>query len=107
MIDLNLDKEIIKDIIKICEKHEYIDKVILFGSRARGDNNLKSDINLAIYSEKPLVEFIEAVETKTRTLLEYDYLHMNSIQDRFFVEQVDKDGIVIYEKLYRSGNNKM
>lgn len=97
-MNLNLDKEIIKDIIEICEKHEYIDKVILFGSRARGDNDLKSDIDLAVYSEKPLAEFIEAVETKTKTLLEYDYSHMNTIQDRFFIEQVNKDGIVIYEK---------
>lgn len=52
MMGLNLDKEIIDDIIKICEKHEYIEKVILFGSRARGDNNIKSDIDLAIYSNE-------------------------------------------------------
>lgn len=98
MMSLNLDREIIDDIIKICKKYEYIEKVILFGSRARGDNNSKSDIDLAIYSTKPIMEFIEDVELNTRTLLEYDYSHMETIKDDFFVEQIIKDGIVIYEK---------
>lgn len=95
---LNLDRYIIDEIIEICKKYEYIEKVIIFGSRARGDNNIKSDIDLAIYSEKPLSEFIEDVELNTKTLLEYDYSHMNSIKDEFFIEQVNKEGIVIYEK---------
>lgn len=98
MMSLNLDRQIIDDIIKICKKHKYIDKVILFGSRARGDNNSKSDIDLAIYSTKPIMEFIEDIELNTRTLLEYDYTHMETIKDDFFVEQIIKDGIVIYEK---------
>lgn len=98
MIYLNLDRIIINSIIEICEKHKYIDKVVLFGSRARGDNEVKSDIDLAVYSEKPLAEFIEDIEINTKTLLEYDFSHMNTIKDSFFVEQVKKDGIVIYEK---------
>lgn len=97
-MNLNLDKEIINQIIEICKRHEYIEKVILFGSRARGDNNIKSDIDLAIYSELPLAEFIEDVELNTKTLLEYDFSHINVIKDAFFIEQVEKDGIVIYEK---------
>lgn len=98
MIDLNLDIEIINDIKNICIKHEYIEKVVLFGSRARGDNDLKSDIDLAIYSKDLLIDFIEDIEMNTKTLLEYDFSDMNSVKDEFFIEQVKKDGIVIYEK---------
>lgn len=58
MIYLNLDETIINEIIKICKKHENIEKVLIFGSRARGDNDLKSDIDLAIYSQQSLTEFI-------------------------------------------------
>lgn len=95
---MNLDMSIINDMIKVCEKHVYIDKVVLFGSRARGDNSLKIDIDLAIYSDQPITEFIEDVEINTKTLLEYDFSDMNKMKDEFFIEQVNKDGIVIYEK---------
>lgn len=98
MIYLNLDITIINEIIKICERHEYIEKVVIFGSRARGDNDLKSDIDLAIYSEQSLTEFIEDIEMNTKTLLEYDFSHMNTVKDQFFIEQVNKEGIIIYEK---------
>lgn len=98
MIDLNLDKEILKSIIEICKRHTEVRKVILFGSRARGDNGFKSDIDLAVYSDVSISELIEDIELNTRTLLEYDFTDMNEIQDEFFLEQIDKDGIVIYEK---------
>lgn len=98
MIFLNLKIEIINEIVEICKKYEYIDKVILFGSRARGENSLKSDIDLGVYSKKPIGEFIEDIEVNTKTLLEYDFAHMDIIKDKFFIEQVDKDGIIIYEK---------
>lgn len=98
MIYLNLDITIINEIIKICERHEYIEKVVIFGSRARGDNDLKSDIDLAIYSQQSLIEFVEDIEMNTKTLLEYDFSHMNTVKDQFFKEQVNKEGIIIYEK---------
>ncbi|WP_331496695.1 nucleotidyltransferase domain-containing protein [Romboutsia sedimentorum] len=95
---MNLDITIINEIIKICERHEYIEKVVIFGSRARGDNDLKSDIDLAIYSQQSLTEFVEDIEMNTKTLLEYDFSHMNTVKDQFFIEQVNKEGIIIYEK---------
>ncbi|MDK2563686.1 nucleotidyltransferase domain-containing protein [Romboutsia sedimentorum] len=95
---MKLDITIINEIIKICERHEYIEKVVIFGSRARGDNDLKSDIDLAIYSQQSLTEFVEDIEMNTKTLLEYDFSHMNTVKDQFFIEQVNKEGIIIYEK---------
>ncbi|NFE93567.1 nucleotidyltransferase domain-containing protein [Clostridium botulinum] len=95
---MNLDIEIVNSIQDICKRYNFIEKVIIFGSRARGDNDVKSDIDIAVYSKKPILEFIEDVEMNTRTLLEFDFSHMNSIQDEFFIEQVTKEGIVIYEK---------
>ncbi|WP_242984711.1 nucleotidyltransferase domain-containing protein [Clostridium taeniosporum] len=98
MINLNLDKNILEEIINISKKYDYIEKVILFGSRARGDNKLKSDIDLAIYSDKDLGEYIEDIELNTRTLLEFDFSDMKNIKDEFFKEQISKDGVIIYEK---------
>jgi len=46
---LALDDRII-DLIKfIGEKYNDIDKIVIYGSRARGDNRKTSDIDIAVY----------------------------------------------------------
>jgi len=96
--EVNLEKEIIEELVEICKKHSGIKKVVLFGSRARGDNSAKSDIDLAIYADSNLSDFIYDVENNTRTLLEFDFSDMNTVKDEFFIEQVNKEGVTIYEK---------
>ena len=46
-------------------------KIVLFGSRARGDNHPRSDIDLAIYGmpERQQAPFYFAVEEELQTLL--------------------------------------
>ena len=95
---MNLSESIINEIIDISKKYYRINKVVLFGSRARGDNEVKSDIDLAIYCDGDLSLFIEEIENTTHTLLEFDFSNMNNIVDNFFIEQVEKEGIVLYEK---------
>ena len=95
---MNLSKRIINEIIDISKKYYGINKVVLFGSRARGDNELKSDIDLAIYCDGDLSLFIEKVENTTHTLLEFDFSDMNNVIDDFFIEQVEREGITLYEK---------
>lgn len=95
---MNLDKVVLNEIIEISKKHIEIDKVILFGSRAREDNGDRSDIDLAIYCEGAISEFIEDIENNTTTLLEFDFSDMKSVNDELFIDQVNKEGIIIYEK---------
>lgn len=97
---MNLSNSIINEIIDISKKYYGINKVVLFGSRARGDNELKSDIDLAVYCDSDLSLFIEEIENTTHTLLEFDFSDMNNIVDDFFIEQVEKEGIVLYEKCW-------
>ena len=73
---MDLNKELVNEIIAISKKYDSIYKVVLFGSRAREDNDLKSDIDLAIYSNSDILEFIEEVENTTHTLLEFDFSDM-------------------------------
>lgn len=98
MINLNLEQKIVDEIVIICHKYEYISKVIIFGSRARGDNSIKSDIDLAVYCDNSIADFIEDVEMNTTTLLEFDFSDMKDIHDDLFIDQVKKEGVVIYEK---------
>ena len=95
---MNLEQKIVDEIAGICDKYKHIRKVILFGSRAREDNAFKSDIDLAIYCNNSIVDFIEDIEMNVSTLLEFDFSDMKYIQDELFIEQVKKEGVVIYEK---------
>lgn len=49
---MNLDKEIRDGVIEAAKEFSTIKKVVLFGSRARGDNKLRSDIDLAVFEEE-------------------------------------------------------
>ena len=59
--------EEICDIAKACN----ITKVLLFGSRARGDYKERSDIDLAVIGGKVEL-FAITVDEETSTLLKYD-----------------------------------
>ena len=97
-MNLNLEQKIVDEIIRICNNYEHISKVVLFGSRAREDNSIKSDIDLAVYCENSIADFIEDIEMNTSTLLEFDFSDMKDIHDQLFIEQVKKEGVIIYEK---------
>jgi predicted nucleotidyltransferase len=97
-MNLNLEQSIVSEIVGICYKYEHIRKVILFGSRARENNSIKSDIDLAVYCENSMADFIEDIEMNTSTLLEFDFSDMKGIHDELFIEQVKKEGVIIYEK---------
>ena len=73
-------------------------KVILFGSRARGDHKERSDIDLAV-SGGDISGFALAVDEETDTLLQYDVVNLDSPVDEALLENIEKDGKVLYEKV--------
>ena len=100
-VEFDLDKKIVEEIYEIARKYDGIHKILLFGSRARKDNSPKSDIDLAIYiddTSSNLSDFIYDIENNTSTLLEFDFTNISEVDDTFFIEQVEREGIPIYEK---------
>lgn len=95
---MNLEREVKEAIIKLAKKQNHIEKIMLFGSRARGDNHKTSDIDLAIWALGSISEFAYVLDEQAPTLLEFDLSHMNEVEDSFFIEQVLKEGIILYEK---------
>ena len=45
---MNLPERVRFDLIALAKSYD-IDKMVLFGSRAREDNNAKSDVDIAVY----------------------------------------------------------
>ena len=74
-------------------------KVVLYGSRARGDNRERSDIDLAVYGvaaeKQPL--FREALE-QLPTLLDFDVVFVSARTDAALLANIQKDGVTLMRK---------
>lgn len=92
-----LNDVVLKQIIDLAQKRD-ITKVILFGSRARGDFKKKSDIDLAVLGEN-IAEFSFDVDELTDTLLKYDIVDLNSNISDELLKNIQNEGVVIYEKI--------
>ena len=92
-----LNDIVLKQIIDLAQKRN-ITKVILFGSRARGDFRKKSDIDLAVLGEN-VAEFSFDVDELTDTLLKYDIIDLNSNISDELLTSIQNEGIIIYEKI--------
>lgn len=96
-MNVNLTKSIINDIEKLAIDCN-IEKVILFGSRARGDNKERSDIDLAITGGDTVLFCAEADE-KIQTLLMFDIVILDDFVQEDLMESIKREGKVIYEKI--------
>jgi len=94
MSNYQLDRDLIVEIVNIAKAHK-IEKVLLFGSRARGDNKAHSDIDLAIAGGDTL-GFSLDVEEKTNTLLSFDVVDMNELITENLRQEIKRDGIDLY-----------
>lgn len=70
----NIPDRVLKDIILFAKKR-HIEKVILFGSRARGDHAERSDIDIAVYGED-FDAFYWDIKENAHSLLMFDIINM-------------------------------
>ena len=96
---MNLREEIKQQIIDLAKKYN-LNKVILFGSRARGDNRERSDIDLAISGELVnCIDFSLAAEEEISTLLMFDFVIIDKTLSPELQAAIEKDGVILYEKV--------
>ncbi len=76
-----------------------IEKIVLFGSRARGDNRERSDIDIAIYGldKNKRVNFAYSVD-ELNTLLKFDIVFVDSKTEPVLIKNIEKDGVILYEQ---------
>ena len=91
------------DEIRRIAKKYHISKIILFGSRARGDNSPKSDIDIAVYfeegyCEKEYTSFNLEITEELPTLYSIDVVCGNSQADEKLRRNILEDGVVLYMK---------
>ena len=93
----NIPERVEKEIIQLAKQYD-IQKVILFGSRARGDNCERSDIALAV-SGGDIPRFSLDLDEEVWTLLLFDVVTLDDPVQPALLEEIARDGVLIYEKV--------
>ena len=92
----HISDRIVKDISVSARKHD-IQEVILFGSRARGTNTERSDIDIAVRGGD-FNSFYWDIKENVHSLLIFDIIDLDSGVSEELKKELERDGVVIYEK---------
>ena len=92
-----IKQRVIDEIIGFGKKYG-VERIILFGSRARGDFKERSDIDLA-FEGGQAARFILDVDEETSTLLKFDIIDLKKPVNEELRTSIMNEGIVIYEKV--------
>ena len=90
--------EKLMEAIKARAEAHGLDRLILFGSRARGDWRKTSDIDLAA-SGGNVPAFAVDVSEDAPTLLDFDIVNLDGAVQGELRESIAREGVVIYEKV--------
>ncbi|MCI9478558.1 MAG: nucleotidyltransferase domain-containing protein [Lachnospiraceae bacterium] len=90
-------EEILWEIQKLA-KDCGLKRVLLFGSRARGDYRKTSDIDLAV-SGGDTVRFSLEAEEVISTLLFFDVVNLDGPVQKELLESIQREGKILYEEV--------
>ena len=91
-----LPARVMREIISYARESS-VERLVLFGSRARGTNSERSDVDLAVYGGD-FDRFYWDVQEKTWSLLRFDLIDMSGHVSGELINEIERDGKVIYEK---------
>ena len=92
----NLPDRILRELSYFAQEYG-IKKIILFGSRARGINTERSDIDIAVYGGA-FDQFYWEVKENIHSLLMFDIIQADAAISDELKQEIEKDGVTIYEK---------
>lgn len=86
-------------LIQLAQKELIVQKIYIFGSRARGDARKNSDFDIAILSEGTSsvtwLNFCAKWDHSKETLHSFDLILLNSIDSKF-KDKILKEGTLLY-----------
>ena len=92
----NLPDRILRELSFFAKKYS-VTKIILFGSRARGTNTERSDIDIAVYGGD-FEHFYWDVKENMLSLLMFDVVRADVKISDELKQEIERDGVIIYEK---------
>lgn len=91
-------EHVYNQIREICAE-ERAARVVLFGSRARGTAEEKSDIDLAVWGCPDFPHLEDRLDNELWSLLRLDVVNMDESSSHELLEEVLKDGKALYEEV--------
>ena len=87
-------------VVSVLKNVPSIQKAAVFGSRAKGNHNLYSDVDIALYGDIDLfeVERIACDLDELPLIYTFDVVAYNLLENPALKEHIDRIGKVIYEK---------
>jgi predicted nucleotidyltransferase len=88
-------------ILNVFTEHTSVEKVILFGSRAKGNYKSGSDIDLAIIGNDISFDDFLAIKIQLGELnlpYHFDVINHETITDTDLLDHIARVGIIFYEK---------
>lgn len=89
-----------KEIISIFHKNKNIEKVVIYGSRAKGNYKEGSDIDLALFGNVKQEDIIQFLHEFEESLIPYkiDLLIFSQLQSELLIDHIERVGQTFYEK---------
>ena len=97
IMKIDIPDVVLKNIAAFAENNS-VEKVVLFGSRARGTNTERSDVDLAVYGGD-FDSFYWNITDNVNSLLSFDVINADKNISDELKKEIARDGIVIYEKV--------
>lgn len=93
---MNIEKDLCFQLRTLAEKFQ-VQKLVLFGSRARGDNRERSDIDLAVFGLDSIQagRFRLALEDLP-TLLSFDLVCVDDNTSSHLLANIEREGVTLY-----------
>ncbi|MGE0267564.1 MAG: nucleotidyltransferase domain-containing protein [Candidatus Omnitrophota bacterium] len=94
------EQEVINNVLSVLKKRLNPDKIILFGSRAKGISAPGADIDLALEGDRPGISVLQKLNEEidqVSGLYSVDLVFLNDV-DVSFKEIIMNTGKVIYER---------
>lgn len=99
MANFGLSNSDIEHIIDVIRVHPEIKEVLIFGSRAKGNYKVSSDIDLAIKGdvlEAAILSIKGHLDDEGPLPYKFDIVHYESITNQNLKDHIDQVGIKIY-----------
>lgn len=96
-----LQEEVIKNINEVFSKYPEIKKVILYGSRAKGNFKTGSDIDLSLIGDRLNNSLLNKISCELDDLLlpyTFDLSIYNHISNKDLIEHINGVGILFYQQ---------
>ena len=97
---LGLSRRIVDSLLETFSRYPKVERVIIYGSRARGDYRPGSDIDLAVIAPKMRFDEFSRLWNEIDELpiaFNIDLLHLDTLENQALKEAIDDSGKAIYE----------